>query len=53
MSVEIEELTSIYSLWKLNKKTYRVARALHRCAETVDRIVLLLDGGNTLIDYQE
>ena len=49
----IDELTTIYSFWKLNKKAYRVAPALHRSAETVYRIYRFLDAGGTLIDYQQ
>ncbi|MDL2063800.1 IS30 family transposase [Lactiplantibacillus paraplantarum] len=49
----IDELTTIYSFWKLNKKAYRVAAALHRSAETVYRIYRFLDAGGTLIDYQQ
>ena len=49
----IDELTTIYSFWKLNKKAYRVAPALHRSAETVYRIHCFLDAGGTLIDYQQ
>ncbi|WP_416186245.1 MAG: IS30 family transposase [Lentilactobacillus parabuchneri] len=49
----IDELTTIYSFWKLNKKAYRVAPALHRSAETVYRIYRFLDTGGTLIDYQQ
>lgn len=49
----IDELTTIYSFWKLNKKAYRVASALHRSAETVYRIYRFLDAGGTLIDYQQ
>ena len=49
----IDELTTIYSFWKLNKKAYRVAPALHRSAETVYRIYRFLDAGSTLIDYQQ
>ena len=49
----IDELTTIYSFWKLNKKAYRVAPALHRSAETVYRIYHFLDAGGTLIDYQQ
>lgn len=49
----IDELTTIYSFWKLNKKAYLVAPALHRSAETVYRIYRFLDAGGTLIDYQQ
>lgn len=49
----IDELTTIYSFWKLNKKAYHVAPALHRSAETVYRIYRFLDAGGTLIDYQQ
>lgn len=49
----IDELTTIYSFWKLNKTAYRVAPALHRSAETVYRIYRFLDAGGTLIDYQQ
>ncbi|MFT8493670.1 MAG: IS30 family transposase [Liquorilactobacillus satsumensis] len=49
----IDELTKIYSFWKLNKKAYRVAPALQRSAETVYRIYRFLDAGGTLIDYQQ
>ncbi|QBZ22979.1 IS30 family transposase (plasmid) [Lactiplantibacillus plantarum] len=49
----IDELTTIYSFWKLNKKAYRVAPALHRSAETVYRIYRFLDAGGTLIDHQQ
>ncbi|AUJ31033.1 IS30 family transposase [Liquorilactobacillus satsumensis] len=49
----IDELTTIYSFWKLNKKAYRVAPALQRSAETVYRIYRFLDAGGTLIDYQQ
>lgn len=49
----IDELTTIYSFWKLNKKAYRVAPALHRSAETFYRIYRFLDAGGTLIDYQQ
>lgn len=49
----IDELTTIYSFWKLNKKAYRVAPALHRSAETVYRIYRFLEAGGTLIDYQQ
>ncbi|WP_106904799.1 IS30 family transposase [Lactiplantibacillus plantarum] len=49
----IDELTTIYSFWKLNKKAYRVAPALHRSAETVYRIYRFLDAGGTLIDYKQ
>lgn len=49
----IDELTTIYFFWKLNKKAYRVAPALHRSAETVYRIYRFLDAGGTLIDYQQ
>lgn len=49
----IDELTTIYSFWKLNKKAYRVAPALHLSAETVYRIYRFLDAGGTLIDYQQ
>lgn len=49
----IDELTTIYSFWKLNKRAYRVAPALHRSAETVYRIYRFLDAGGTLIDYQQ
>ncbi|MDN5945730.1 MAG: IS30 family transposase [Lactiplantibacillus plantarum] len=49
----MDELTTIYSFWKLNKKAYRVAPALHRSAETVYRIYRFLDAGGTLIDYQQ
>ena len=49
----IDELTTIYSFWKLNKKAYRVAPALHRSAETVYRIYRFLDAGGTRIDYQQ
>ena len=49
----IDELTTICSFWKLNKKAYRVAPALHRSAETVYRIYRFLDAGGTLIDYQQ
>ncbi|MCW6140237.1 IS30 family transposase [Lactiplantibacillus plantarum] len=49
----IDEFTTIYSFWKLNKKAYRVAPALHRSAETVYRIYRFLDAGGTLIDYQQ
>lgn len=49
----IDELTTIYSFWKLNKKAYHVAPALHRSAETVYHIYRFLDAGGTLIDYQQ
>ncbi|MCG0823229.1 integrase [Lactiplantibacillus plantarum] len=49
----IDELTTIYSFWKLNKKAYRVAPALRWSAETVYRIYRFLDAGGTLIDYQQ
>ena len=47
-----DELATIYSFWKLDKKAYRVAPALHRSAETVYRIYRFLDAGGTIIDYQ-
>ena len=46
----IDELTTIYSFGKLNKKAYRVAPALHRSAETVYRIYRFLDAGGTIIE---
>lgn len=48
----IDELATIYSFWKLGKKAYLVAPALHRSAETVYRIYRFLDAGGTIIDYQ-
>lgn len=49
----IDELTTIYSFWKIKSKAYKVAQALHRSAETIYRIYRFLNGGGTIVDYQQ
>lgn len=48
----IDELTTIYSFWKLNTRAYRVVPAFHRSTETIYHIYCFLNAGGTIIDYQ-
>lgn len=53
LNLTIDELTTIYYFWEIKSKAYQVAQALHRSAETLYRIYRFLDGGGTIVDYQQ